>query len=183
MRRIFERAGYRVRCFGDAERFLAAPRPAGRACLIIDEKLPGMSGLELLKKLNVRHYNVPAVMITGRGDVRLAVQAMRAGAQDFIEKPVQEDDLLRPVKAVFAQIAGAATQAEQKAEAVRLLSGLTERQRAVMELVVAGQPSKNIAMDLGISQRTVENHRAAMMRKTGVKSIPALARLAILAAG
>jgi len=120
-------------------------------------------------------------MITGHGDVATAVGAMKAGALDFVEKPVRAPDLLASIARALDQSHGAGERAAWRAAAVASIAGLTGRQRDIMALVLAGQPSKNIAADLGISQRTVENHRAAIMRKTGATSLPALARLALAA--
>ena len=120
-------------------------------------------------------------MITGHGDVATAVGAMKTGALDFVEKPVRAPDLLASIARALDQSHGAGERAAWRAAAVASIAGLTGRQRDIMALVLAGQPSKNIAADLGISQRTVENHRAAIMRKTGATSLPALARLALAA--
>ena len=120
-------------------------------------------------------------MITGDGDVPMAVQAMKAGACDFIEKPIGSDELLACIQRALEQPQDATTVSESREVAVACLAGLTPRQRQILDLVLAGQPSKNIAVDLGISQRTVDNHRAAIMRKTGSKSMPALVRTALAA--
>jgi two-component system CheB/CheR fusion protein len=180
MRAIFELAGMQVATFANAEDFLRnLPLPATDCCALVDAAMPGMSGLSLLKRL--AHEHIPAIMVTGLGDIATAVQAMKAGATDFLEKPVNAADLLACVQNVLAQNQTQTIGAEQKHHAARLIAGLTLRQREVMERVLRGQPNKNIAADLGISQRTVENHRASVMVKTGAKSIPALARLAVLA--
>ena len=115
-------------------------------------------------------------MITGDGDVGLAVAAMRAGASEFIEKPVGQQDLLSAISRATAQSRGLRIGDQAHADAVRRIADLTDRQRQVLDMVLAGHPSKNIAADLGISQRTVENHRAEIMHRMGVKSIPELAR-------
>ncbi len=122
-------------------------------------------------------------MITGDSDVSMAVRAMKAGASDFIEKPIGRDELLRSIDRALELAADSNKLGEWRDAAVGHLAGLTPRQRDVMERVLAGHPSKNIAADLGISQRTVENHRASIMKRTGSKSLPALARLALVAAG
>ena len=120
-------------------------------------------------------------MITGSSDVTMAVEVMKAGAMDFIEKPVGTDDLLTAVRRALATSRDASRIASWQEEAASHLVDLTKRQRQIMDLVLAGHPSKNIAADLNISQRTVENHRAAIMLRTGTKSLPALARLVIAA--
>ncbi|MFG1376808.1 response regulator transcription factor [Xanthobacter autotrophicus] len=140
-----------------------------------------MKGLELLQRLHEAGHGLPAVMITGNSDVRMAVQAMKAGAFDFIEKPVGRSELLGCVAQALEQARDADTRPVWHAAAAEHLGSLTPRQREVLDLVLAGHPSKNIAIDLGISRRTVENHRAAIMKKTGAKSLPALARLALAA--
>jgi two-component system CheB/CheR fusion protein len=121
-------------------------------------------------------------MITGKSDVPMAVQAMKAGAMDFVEKPVDRAELLASIERALEQSRDATKRSAWRESAAKHIAGLTSRQRQIMELVLAGHPSKNIAADLGVSQRTVENHRAAMMRKTGTKSLPELARLALAAA-
>ena len=120
-------------------------------------------------------------MITGRSDVGMAVDAMKAGAADFIDKPVSTVELLDSVARALDRARDSSKAQAWQENASQHIAGLTERQRQVMDMVLAGHPSKNIAADLGISQRTVENHRAAIMRKTGSKSLPALARLALAA--
>ena len=183
MRMIFERNGMRVEAFTDSEAFLAALGDVPQeCCLVLDAALPGMNGLELLRKLAAEAIAVPAIMVTGQGDIAMAVEAMKAGAAEFLEKPVNKAELLACVRHVLAQNHGAHATEGRRRAAARQIAGLTVRQREVLERVLAGQPSKNIAADLGISQRTVENHRASIMAKTGTKSIPALARLAVAAA-
>jgi two-component system CheB/CheR fusion protein len=182
MRAIFEQAGKLVEDFPDAESYLAAPRDeSGHCCLLVDAALPGINGLQLIEKLAADGIAVPVIMVTGLGDIGIAVKAMKAGAAGFLEKPVNAVELLACVRRVLdAKISAQADGARQR-DALRHIADLTPRQREVMDRVLAGEPSKNIAADLGISQRTVENHRASVMQKTGAKSIPALARLAILA--
>jgi two-component system, chemotaxis family, CheB/CheR fusion protein len=141
-----------------------------------------MGGLELLRRLQGERSRLPAVMITGHGDVPMAVQAMKAGAIDFIEKPIGYKELLATIERALEQAGDTPKASAWRATAASSIAGLTGRQRQVMDLVLAGHPSKNIAADLGISQRTVENHRAAVMKKTGSRSIPALIRLALAAA-
>ncbi len=181
MREMLEAEGYQVEDYADCEAFLKAYDPGRGGCLLIDAYLPGMTGLELLKKLNDAGHHLPAIMITGNSDVPIAVEAMKAGAMDFIEKPIGAKDLLASVACALELSQSVTKRSDQQIAAASLVSGLTKRQHQVMDRVLAGQPSKIIAADLGISQRTVENHRAAIMTKTGATSLPALARLALSA--
>ena len=183
IREVLEEDGKLVEDFASCEAFLEAWHPGPRDCLVIDAYLPGMDGLELLRRLNEAGHELPAIMITGSGDVSVAVQAMKAGASDFIEKPVGHDELLACVARALEQGLDAGKRSAWKADAASHVAGLTPRQRQIMEMVLSGHPSKNIAADLGISQRTVENHRTSIMKKTGSKSLPALARLAVAANG
>jgi two-component system, chemotaxis family, CheB/CheR fusion protein len=144
--------------------------------------MPGMGGLALLQRLKSEETRLPAIMITGQGDVPMAVEAMKAGAVDFIEKPIRRDELLASIEHALEQARDSTRLSVRREAAATRLAGLTARQRQIMELVLAGHPSKNIAADLGISQRTVENHRAAVMKKTGSHSLSALIRLALAAA-
>jgi two-component system, chemotaxis family, CheB/CheR fusion protein len=182
IRAVLEEDGRAVEDFATCEGFLEAFLPGREACLVIDAYLPGMSGLTLLARLRDAGHRLPAIMITGSSDVPIAVQAMKAGASDFIEKPISRSELLVSVERALEQSRDSGKLWAWREGAAIHLAGLTSRQRQVMEMVLAGHPSKNIAMDLGISQRTVENHRASIMKKTGTKSLPALARLALAAA-
>ena len=148
---------------------------------MIDAYLPGMNGLELLQRLDDARPRLPAIMITGNSDVPMAVQAMKAGALDFIEKPISRRKLLASVERALEQSGNANKLSAWREDAANRIARLTPRQRQIMELVLAGHPSKNIAADLGISQRTIENHRASIMAKTRSKSLPELARLALAA--
>ena len=182
LRDVLEADGHRVEDYPGGRAFLDACRPGQEGCLLVDAAMPGMDGLEVLRHLAAAGHTLPAIVITGHGDVGMAVAAMKAGALDFIEKPVSTPDLLAGVERALDRSHGAGVRSAWQASAASTMAGLTHRQRDVMAMVLAGHPSKNIAADLGISQRTVENHRAAVMRKTGAKSLPALARLALAAA-
>ena len=182
LRGVLETNGYRVEDYAGGDAFLAAYRPGQEGCLLVDAAMPGMDGLEVLRRLTAAGHSLPGIVITGHGDVAMAVAAMKAGALDFIKKPVSVPDLLVEVLRALGRSHDANLRSASKAEAVSSMAGLTARQRDVMTMVLAGHPSKNIAADLGISQRTVENHRASIMRRTGTKSLPALARLAVAAA-
>jgi len=179
---VLEEDGRAVQGFATAEAFLAAYDPSREGCLLVDAYLPGLSGLELLERLHTEGRQIPAIMITANSDVTIAVQAMKAGARDFIEKPVSMEDLLASVDMALDHSRDETKLHAWRADAARLVAGLTHRQHQVMDMVLAGNPSKNIAVDLGISQRTVETHRASIMRKTGSRSLPALARMALAAA-
>ncbi|MDR3527930.1 MAG: chemotaxis protein CheB [Rhizomicrobium sp.] len=181
MRATFEAEGHTVEDFVSCELFLEAYHPGTEGCLLIDAYLPGMGGLELLQRLQASDNHLPSIMITGNSDVSMAVLAMKAGASDFLEKPINANDLLSCVHRALEQSKDATKLSSWHAEAAERIASLTPQQRRIMDMVLAGDPSKNIAADLGISQRTVENHRAAIMTKTGAKSLPALARLALAA--
>jgi two-component system CheB/CheR fusion protein len=183
IRAVLEDDGRVVETYPSCEAFLEGFHSDRPTCLLIDAYLPVMSGLELLAKLHNEGHRLPAIMITGNADVPMAVKAMKAGALDFIEKPIGREELLASIERALELSQDANKLLEVREAAATHLAGLTPRQRDVMERVLAGQPSKNIAADLGISQRTVENHRAGIMKRTGSKSLPALARLALLATG
>jgi two-component system CheB/CheR fusion protein len=182
IRAVLEDDGRAVEDFATCEEFLAVYRPGRNACLVIDAYLPGMNGLALLARLHDAGHRLPAIMITGSSDVAIAVQAMKAGASDFIEKPISRGELLGSVDRALEQSRDSSKLAAWREQAATHVAALTARQRQVMDMVLAGHPSKNIAADLGISQRTVENHRASIMTKMGTRSLPALARLALAAA-
>ena len=182
LRALLEHEGRVVEDFQDCDGFLRAYRPGQAGCLLLDAYLPGMSGLELLHRMRQQDHHLPAIMITGDSDVHMAVEAMKAGASDFIEKPVGAAELLESVDRALDQSADANKATAWREAASSHLDALTARQHQIMDMVLAGHPSKNIAADLHISQRTVESHRASIMKKTGAKSLPALARLALAAA-
>jgi FixJ family two-component response regulator len=182
LRCVLEDEGNVVRDFATGEAFLEHGSHSGDGCLLLDAHLPGISGFELLQQLHAVGSSLPTIMITGQSDVPMAVQAMKAGAVDFIEKPVHRDELLACIERAIALSRDQNTLNAWQQDAAQLISALTPRQREIMDRVLAGQPNKIIAADLGISQRTTENHRAAIMSRTGAKSLPALARLAIAAA-
>ena len=181
MRDLLQEDGRTVEIYASSEAFLAAYRPGREGCLLVDAQMPGMGGLALLQRLHNEGTWLPAIMITGQGDVPMAVEAMKAGAADFIEKPIGRDELFASIERALEHTRDSAKSAVRQAAAATRFAGLTGRQREIMELVLAGHPSKNIAADLGISQRTVENHRAAVMKKTGSHSLSALIRLALAA--
>jgi two-component system CheB/CheR fusion protein len=182
IREVLERDGRVVQDFASAEEFLAAYHVGGDGCLLLDAHMPGMGGVTLLEKLRARGDHLPTILITGSGDIGLAVQAMQIGACDFIEKPVGRVELLASIARAIDDSHDIRLVDAAHEDAAAHVADLTARQREVMDMVLAGHPSKNIAADLGISQRTVENHRAAIMHKMGAKSLPELARKAQAAA-
>jgi two-component system, chemotaxis family, CheB/CheR fusion protein len=181
IRGMLEEHGRRVEDYPTSEAFLAAYRPGRDGCLVVDAYLPAMDGLELLRRLRDAGHRLPAIMITGNSDVPIAVRAMQAGAADFIEKPFGGDKLLASIDRAIEQSQNAGKLSAWRESAADQLKELTPRQRQILDQVLAGKPSKNIAVELSISQRTVENHRAAIMKKTGTRSLPELARLALAA--
>jgi two-component system, chemotaxis family, CheB/CheR fusion protein len=181
MRDLLRANGYAVQAFGDGQAFFAAYRPGQEGCVLVDALMPGMSGVELIERLKAHGHELPAIVITGNGAVPMAVRAMKAGAVDFIEKPVGHEDLLASVRRALDLMRDTAKLSTWRETAAKRVGSLTARQRQILDLVLAGHPSKNIAADLGISQRTVDNHRAAIMRKTGSRSLPALIRTALAA--
>jgi two-component system, chemotaxis family, CheB/CheR fusion protein len=178
MRAVLSDAGYRVETFASAEAFLAADH--GRSgCLVVDVRMPAMSGFELLAQLAAAGDAMPAIVITGYGDVATAVEAMKAGAADFIEKPFRSQQLLACIASALRYAGSPAERSARHHEAVMRIAGLTRREREVMEQVVAGHANKEVAARLGIAQRTVETHRAKVMKKMGAASLSDLVRLAI----
>ena len=179
--RLLESNGLRAETYADGAAFLDAYRRQDNACLLADTALNDLGGLSLLLKLGADADPMPVIMITDNSDIRMAVGAMKAGAVDFIEKPIGGDELIGSIMLALAGGRLASSKVADRGEALHHFEALTPRQKQIMVLVLSGHPSKNIAADLGISQRTVENHRAAIMRKSGSKSLPALARLALAA--
>jgi two-component system CheB/CheR fusion protein len=177
MQLLLTKAGYSVETFESAKAFLSGYRRGTKGCLLTDVRMPGMNGFELLAQLAAADYALPAIVITGQGDIAMAVQAMKGGAVDFIEKPTDPTELLISVDRALRQAASPAERSSlQKAVALRI-AGLTKREREVMDLVVAGLANKDISARLGINQRTVETHRAAVMKKMGASSLSELVRL------
>lgn len=181
IRAVLELDGHDVETFMTGEALLEAYTGGRQGCILIDAYLPGISGIALLHKLRDAGHRLPAVMITGSSDVPMAVEAMKAGAMDFIEKPVGRVELLAIVERALEQSRDSGKLSAWRESAASQISTLTPRQHEIMTLVLAGHPNKNIAADLHISQRTVENHRALIMKKTGAASVPALTRLALAA--
>ena len=176
---LLEGKDYRVRCFDSAESFLARFDPREVACLITDIRMDGMSGLELQDKLLERKSPLPIVFITGHGDVPMAVNTMKKGAMDFIEKPFKEDALVSLVERMLEEARSAFSQSQEAASREALLSRLTTREAQVLERIVAGRLNKQIADDLGISIKTVEAHRANVMEKLNANTVADLLKIAL----
>jgi FixJ family two-component response regulator/chemotaxis methyl-accepting protein methylase/signal transduction histidine kinase len=174
-------AGFAIRLHASAEAFRADWTRDSAGCLLVDACLPGESGLDLLRSLKAAAKLPPSIIITGQGDIGMAVEAMKAGALDFIEKPAQGAEIIDSIRRAFDSRAYAAMADAARTAAEARLAPLTNRQREVMVRVLNGEPSKNIAADLALSQRTVEHHRAEIMHRTGCRSLPELARLVMTA--
>ncbi len=171
--------GFTVRVHESATNFLAAAQVPAKACLVTDLRMPDMSGVELLERLNDMAAMIPAIVITGHGDVPMAVAAMKAGAVDFIEKPFADEVLVEAIKRAASRLEDAAHPVEDVAVLRLRLEQLTDRERQVLRAVVAGLPNKTIGYDLSISPRTVEVHRANIMSKMQARSLPELVRMSL----
>ncbi len=168
-----------VRSFGTASQFREAPGPTGPSCIVLDVRMPGMSGMELQKQLAAEGVTVPIIFVSGHGDISTVADAMRGGAIDFLEKPVIPQRLLDRVQQALTQDReNRCSRAERDAVAARL-AFLTPREREVVDLVVAGLTNKGIAARLGISSQAVDAHRAKAMRKLGADSVAELVRLVV----
>ena len=176
---LLESQGFKVAAFASAEDFLKAWRPEFNGCLLLDVRMPGMSGLELHERLRAQYSTLPIIFITGHGDVPMAVTTMKKGAMDFIEKPFKEDDLLGLVERMLDQARSSFSQHQEQASRDALLSRLTTREAQVLERIVAGRLNKQIADDLGISIKTVEAHRANIMEKLNANTVADLLKIAL----
>ena len=180
MRMLLEVAGFKVRSYTSAKHFLVDDHPK-HGCLIADIRMPDMSGLELQEEVVRRHIDLPIIIITGHGDVPLAVQAMKAGAVDFLEKPFNDDLMLASIRRALEIGSRARSRAAESKAAQDLLSALTPRERGVLDKLVQGRSNKLVAHELGISPRTVEIHRAHIMSKMEASSLSDLVRLVLAA--
>lgn len=176
---LLEGVNYSVQAYDSAEAFLAAFDPQALACLILDVRMPGMSGLQLQEELAQRKAELPIVFITGHGDVPMAVSTMKKGAADFIEKPFDQAELKALVEKMLAQARESAAQRERARMNQALLGKLTAREQQVLERIVAGRLNKQIADDLGISIKTVEAHRANIMEKLNANTVADLLKIAL----
>lgn len=176
---LLEASRYRVIGYDSAEQFLADYDPDSIAVAILDVRMPGMSGLELQEALLARKATLPIIFITGHGDVPMAVEAMQAGAVDFIQKPFRDQDLLDRINQALEKDAGSRRMLAERNMIRKRLESLTPREREVLDLVVAGKANKVIAGDLNLSQRTVEIHRARVMEKMEAHSLAHLVRMVL----
>jgi two-component system response regulator FixJ len=177
---LLRAAQLEVQSFASATAFLdALPDPSLR-CIITDVRMPGLSGIDLLRRLKELKINVPVIVITGHGDVALAVEAMKIGAADFLEKPFDDEVLLASVESALKQQAGQIKRSVERSDIEGRLAGLSNRERDVLGGLVAGRANKQIAFDLGISPRTVEIYRANLMNKMQAASLSDLVRMALI---
>ena len=180
---LLESSGHHVRAWESAESFLRDFQPAMTGCLVLDVRMPGMSGLELFEELKRRHFTLPVIFITGHGDVPMAVSAVKKGAVDFIEKPFSERDMLNLISECLAAEQQSRDKRQLEAETARRLTHLTQREREVLDLIIAGKLNKQIADVLGISIKTVEVHRARVMEKMEANSLAELVQNVLTAPG
>ncbi|HHH38373.1 MAG TPA: response regulator transcription factor [Sedimenticola sp.] len=180
---LIESVGMQVEVYESADAFIRDYYPGRAGCLLLDVRMPGMSGLELQEHFVEHDIRIPIIIITGHGDVPMAVRAMKAGAVDFIEKPFNDELLLESIRNALAlDVEQRSTQAE-RAEIAARLAHLTPREHEVMEMVTDGKSNKEIAQSLGVSAKTVEAHRARVMEKMEASSLAELVRMAIAARG
>ena len=176
---LLKSVGLRVEAFASAMEFLDAYEPDRPGCLLLDVRMPGMSGLELQRELAGRSDDLKVIILTGHGNVPVAVQAMKAGALDFIEKPFNNELLLDRVQSAVSQSLLSRNEREHHNEELRRLETLTPRERQVFDLVVSGNANKQVAHDLAISEKTVEIHRSQVMRKMQARSLASLIHMAV----
>jgi two-component system response regulator FixJ len=177
---LLRSAKHDVRSYASAKAFLEALPDAGFGCIVTDVRMPGMSGIELLRRLKELNVAVPVIVVTGHGDVALAVEAMKIGAVDFLEKPFDDEVLMASVEAALRQQDGQARRQSERAEVESRVAALSPRERDVLGGLVAGRANKQIAFDLGISPRTVEIYRANLMSKMQAGSLSDLVRMALI---
>ena len=177
LRLLLKSVGLAAVALPTAQEFLSKYDPRQPGCLILDVRMPGMSGLELQEQLNVRGAMIPVIFITGHGDIPMAVEAMQQGAFDFLQKPFRDQDLIDRIQRALTKDQTNRAELNEKSRVREHLQTLTPREREVLNLVTSGKPNKIMAADLGVSQRTVEIHRARVMEKMGASSLAQLVRM------
>jgi two-component system response regulator FixJ len=180
LRRLLEGRGLDVRCFASAEAFLASRERYTPGCVVSDVRMPGMSGLDLQRALRAQGSGVPVILITGHGDIAMAVTAMKEGAFDFVEKPYNADQLIASIEKALAAEQELRSRDAQRLELLQRIAELSPRQKEVMHLVAQGLSNKQIALRLGISPRTVENYRAWVMERMGAGTVAELVRKVLI---
>jgi two-component system response regulator FixJ len=178
---MLKTSGFAVETWQSGVAFLKEVRHASSGCILLDVRMPEMDGLEVQQALNERGVGMPVIILTGHGDISIAVRAMKAGAVDFLEKPFEKAVLLDAIEAAFARLDDKSAKAERTAAAEVAIAALTQREREVLQGLAQGLPNKTIAYDLGISPRTVEVHRANLMTKLAVRSLSDALRIAFAA--
>jgi RNA polymerase sigma factor (sigma-70 family) len=180
---LIESVGMQVETFDSAQAFLDAYYPARGGCLLVDVRMPGMSGLELQAYLTRREIGIPVIIITGHGDVSMAVKSMKVGAVDFIEKPFDDEELLNSIRNALQHDQKQRALRAQRNDIAARVAELTPREYEVMSMVTDGKSNKEIAAELGVSAKTVEVHRARMMDKMRADSLAELVRMVMIAGG
>ncbi len=178
---LIESTGMQVKTFESADAFLSSFHPERAGCLLLDVRMPGMSGLELQSYLAREGYQLPVIIITGHGDVGMAVKAMRAGAMDFIEKPFHDEDLLRSIQRALEYDQRQRLSRAARADILARVADLTPREHEVMGMVTDGKANREIAVALGVTPKTVEAHRARVMEKMRAESLAELVRMVLIA--
>jgi two-component system response regulator FixJ len=179
LRFLLKSVGLATQTLASAREFLESYKPQQPGCLVLDVRMPGMSGLELQQQLNLRGAVIPVIFITGHGDVPMAVEAMQQGAFDFLQKPFRDQDLIDRIQRALERDSRNRTTLAQHTKIRERLDSLTEREREVLTLITRGMPNKVMAAELGVSQRTVEIHRARIMEKSGAASLAQLVRMVL----
>lgn len=177
---LFESADIAVRSYASAAAFLAVAPSLSDGCVVTDVRMPEINGIEMLKRLKAKGIGLPVIVITGHADIALAVEAMKSGAVDFMEKPFDDEAMLRAVRAALLRHGKTREEGQERAEIRQRLAVLSNREQQVLEGLVAGHANKRIAHDLDISPRTVEIYRAHVMTKMGASSLSELVRMALI---
>lgn len=179
LRLLVKSVGLTAATFASAQEFLSSYDPSHPGCLVLDVRMPGMSGIELQQHLNLRGAVIPVIFITGHGDIPMAVEAMQQGAFDFLQKPFRDQDLIDRIQRALEKDRASRVELSERQRIRERRDSLTPREREVLELVTSGKPNKVMAADLGLSQRTVEIHRARVMEKMGASSLAQLVRMVL----